>query len=1490
MNNRFKSGMVSTLYLLMGYSSLYAVVNWNVTASNAVDEDVIIESDATFAGGVTVIEAINQDIVVTMTNPNVQLNGVSSSRLCLIPHNGRTITLKVTGDLAFLGETSSATEPLLLLQGNQGQVVWELTGDHTVTFGSQLGGSGTEYWLFAQTDTDNPQAIFTRNPAESANDKTKNVHIAVGAQSRLGYLSNLPVGDNSAGSIFTFDPTTIDTGLMQLDIADQGAVIISPRLTTAPPVGDAPTDVTQIAIGNIKKDTLAGSVADFEVVNTQGDPSYASLFIANSNQTMTELLYDPFLNLNVRHDNIHYNGTFAGTQYGYILGSQGILAIADGANIQYVGLDINRDISTLLVPEVPDYIGVPINTLLKQRNASALFCDQSLHPDAAKPTIFFGNASALYLRSGVGVDGSVRDLEESHSYTVAKDEQNTDVAYYLLDVEGQTDCLGLEGSSGQANKIEVLSLEVNPTGGALLIGGSETNFASRTFQRHFNGDYYVYNPGAIFVNGYLKLKNTSLVHTDIYSETRVIPEDDVTSLPNLIGGETYHLLQQDKTPFLAEINRPKMAFESSQLHLHANLAATGLDLLVPNQVEDDDNGVANISRIACYYNGYAVDQGVGRTLLLGTTEGALAADRLTSISSDAHLDVIQKFDSFALVGDVSQGDHVLRLEVAPNDATIVEAISGDIEGVNSQHLIYLGHNSNISVGTNADSTEFNVETHPELLFAGNYIATGTSGGILNDARSSTRTGTGGTFVDLNGTVEVLDIYNCFIGTMVAKSRNATVDLPFENVQFAKQVGVTDSNLSIDVSETLRRLSPDEYTGPQAAPSNDPVIVGPDKKYEDYTVDWLYTRKDPDFVPYQGTTNSLSVGRGRVILPNQPAPITPQNLIGIPTIQGEIIQLQITGSTLGNPAHILIDGGYVHELVFVTATPDEDPAEGPFAVIVLSNGGRIGLGNADRNYDSANAAVVLGRNGVTIVSNVGSNEVILNNSVVADGDGPFIFGPDSLPGDVLRISSEVDDSLVVRKDAALDLRSVYDGRILEFGGKLSVELEANTKVIASDGNTVANNEWAQGIVRFVENTQLNVLESDDFEETFDVIPLGGIDNELDPLTPILASAPHNVYAPLLSYGSDCQNTDPFRVRIIGSMNFVFKDQASAFIPYRSVVGVETYINESEDTDNQIIFSKTDIKVDLNDASRFYVGNLNYAEGGVLQIGNVVDQGPDHSISFTLNVNGKGARFVTGSKSLLGLNAVVVKATESAPTDLLVNTAFNVNAITINVNDGALDLSRIYDTDDSHANVVVIGDNGDGSPLYTFAYAEVGASVDTIAEVRAQGATVLGGSPIIYLTRSEVDASVSPIVRLDDGLVQVAIGEEGEEIDSERIQAGMIASTVLQQTTTNEVAVTAMELFTQLKTPDAYDGMTPAHDKANAANEDEEFRDSLETIRIGTVAAGKFIRQSIADVFSGIGGIPADARKYATEVGGVFADISTKVDNALQSILSAAQIPF
>ena len=95
----------------------------------------------------------------------------------------------------------------------------------------------------------------------------------------------------------------------------------------------------------------------------------------------------------------------------------------------------------------------------------------------------------------------------------------------------------------------------------------------------------------------------------------------------------------------------------------------------------------------------------------------------------------------------------------------------------------------------------------------------------------------------------------------------------------------------------------------------------------------------------------------------PPVVLPANIYNIPTILGEVDQLQIQGSRIGDQTQIKVDGGYVRELIFQRA--GGYAAQAAVALVVLQNDGRVGLGTALRNVDSFEGPFMLGVNGVSL---------------------------------------------------------------------------------------------------------------------------------------------------------------------------------------------------------------------------------------------------------------------------------------------------------------------------------------------------------------------------------------------------------------------------------------------------------------------------------------------------------------------------------------------
>jgi hypothetical protein len=158
-----------------------------------------------------------------------------------------------------------------------------------------------------------------------------------------------------------------------------------------------------------------------------------------------------------------------------------------------------------------------------------------------------------------------------------------------------------------------------------------------------------------------------------------------------------------------------------------------------------------------------------------------------------------------------------------------------------------------------------------------------------------------------------------------------------------------------------------------------LLVGPADHLSDYTFDWGAAKKafcctnllpTPTncFIPYD--------------VEEVPAPcacpaVTQNNLFDLPTVQGEVDQMQILRSRMCDFVHLLVDGGFIRELVFLHGF---NTGEGPFGFIVIQNDGQVGLGTSHKDVDSLEASITLGVNGVMLVPN-GDGNVELNEDII-----------------------------------------------------------------------------------------------------------------------------------------------------------------------------------------------------------------------------------------------------------------------------------------------------------------------------------------------------------------------------------------------------------------------------------------------------------------------------------------------------------------------------
>lgn len=1473
-----------------GCSSLYADVIWNGgSVSNVFDEDLTIEADVVLPAGPTIIEASHRDVIVDIDQDlAIRGNPSGESQLYLIPHFGRTIRFKLDHTVTFYGSANETfQDPLIIIHGNQGRVIFELeggddfvldteevttTGEEPVTFQS----GGVEYYvLLADEDEYSrmPQTIFQRRSGREKADKDRNVKIEIHKNCLLGFLSHSIVGDNEAEGAIAFDPSTGGEGRMILDIRNAGAVLVYPRRSSK---GDA----LNITSAEIHKEVLAGGQAMLQVINGSGDTHSSGLLVTNRNERMSQYLYDPFLNLEVRKDDNDYRGNFEGNQYGFVVGSNGILDIQENSYFDYVALALNKKYGRNRIRGFDDE---QAEELIKKRNPSALIFDQSLDPFASHPMVNFGETSALFVRSGVDKKDHVKGVNDKHAFTVRESRRTEEVGNYVVDIEGEAEFVGPDLTNGSAAKIELLSLEVDPEGGPLFVGGSEDIFPLRTFAHREDGELYAYNLGAFLINGRMNLKNVSLSHTD--ENAIVLENDDVLSEPVYVGGETFKLLRLDDASLPVEIeSRPKITFVSSRFLIHTDVALTGVDLLVPNRVEVTEVGLQNLSQFVFASNGRAVDDGTGRRLILGTLSGATAQDGVSIVDSDAHLDVMQTEDVFDIAVDPNapDGDHTLQFITTTNDNTITEEIGdADISDQVSIHSIFLGNNSNISIGTNADDTGFFENTSPWLRLSGDFFAFESSGGPLDNPASSLRTAKGAIFVDLNGRFSIDPEFDATMGAMVVRSRNAITDLPVGNVYFEPGVGIAPWVLNFDPNDIRTRQFPYEDEYDQQAAS-DLIVVAADEVISDFTIDWLLirqnneqifgrcmTRELPDaafpFVPYPVDQ----------IQPGFCPPVTENNITNVPIIEGEVGQLQIAGSRLGDPAHIKIRGGFVREIVF----QDTGRAgEAPVAIIILEEGGRVGIGSANTNSDSVTAARRLGHNGVIIIGNRGGGQVILNEGVVIEGQCPFLFGPDIQPGETVDVISESGDiqQIAIRAGGTFDLNSIAEGGFLDLGADIRLSVEAGSLLLFGEAEMGENS-----LLRLRGNSRIDFLPANTaaVNRFFADIPLGSIDNTLSPTEPTDASLPHNEFAPLINFGEGLNNTDQFRTRIVGVGTIELSENAQINIPAGAIVGVETIdqlVGDAQAMRATITRTTTDLTIRLLDAAQFNIGNAATEQrGGVFQIGNVEDRGSDHSISFQLELNGAETEFNLGSGAVLGLGAGVANLNVENPSQLLINPLYNVDNISIIVNAGTFDASRIFTTDDARANVILIGENGVDETTFTFTVANNSSAV------------VRGGSPLVLVNEGTVALDnmglVSPIVRGDSGPVQIGTDAQGNPIFSTRIEAGMFASSLLQDLSVPVTNLSAEDFFAAESTQDALDPLTPAANRANAGSVDQVVGQP-EVVRIGTIIDGQIVRQDVSDIFSPTSTDLEVIRQEVVEQGAVLVDI----DAATGQILDVAQI--
>lgn len=1162
---------------------------WSGTSTPDVfDKNLTIQANSQLTSGnpYVKITAENVDVDVTLNGDVIVETTGAVPTLFLEAKNGRTITFYVTDNLTFKGY---ADTPMFIAVRGGGNVVFNIDGDMSVTLGEGGNpGIGVKFYVIQDGTT----VKFNRS-ADSAND----IEINLEGGSTIGYASDKTVGsDTNANGTIIFNPTNADIGRMLLQLADKAAVVISGRYITGDPQS------YDLTLSNIDTTTPAGCMAEFNITNDVEDDS-SRLLVVNANQT----LY-PY---QISHPAIT-------DMYGFILSCNGKIFIKKGSYLDYVGLALDKCFtgtthnapcsfdcsSSYLCQDCADAdeatCVLPIDQVFKKRNPSALIVDGCQTSSAVAACIDMADESALVLRSGVDCEGTVNSGGD-YPYTIDPNKRTPGAGNMVMDVEG---CLTVAGTGQDQElnptKIEVLSLFVTPTGATVLIDGTgNMNFPARTFAVDGDGALRIYNSGYIFVNNNMVLCDTFLVHTD--QNHKIFDNDDIRSEPTYVGGEAYRL---------TDSSRPRIIFSNSTFMIHTSLASTGVDFSVPNALEcflpcDEYSSSClvnadpcdNLSKFIFYYNGYALDNGTGRQMILGTLPGSLACDCCNIINADSHLDIMQ------LTGQACscENTHELVMTVAPNNSTIIKNVPDNIDGQYSVNSIYLGQSSNISIGSPAGSVP-DEPSCPTLTIDGSYFSFGSRGGVCNCPQMSNLTGQGGIFVDNNGTIQAINTCGVNMGVMVTKSGNGVIDLPTPIVRYGCKMG--EAEWKLDLVAT-------------------PTIVPEGTVLASYVLNWNTCCKGSSFVPFTCDCEAC---------PSSPA--TQANVTGLPVVLGEVDQLFVYGSRIGDPAHIKVGkGGNVRELIF----PDScEVGFAPTAVVVLEEGGRVGLGSAHTDADSLDASIVLGNNGITLVAN-GNGYVYLNEDVVINNVCHIVQGPNFASNNRLFIASECCRTIRVKSTGVLDLSSFSTGKV-EIGGNIRLVLEPGATVVM--GNVELEFSGKSGI--FCEPVRPDLL----------------------PIT----------------VPTDLTALDEFRVKFIGGTGTIRFTGCSYFtINENAFVGVETSADCSLATNLTFI---------LEDSAKWMIGSCNRF-GGAFQVGNT-DFQYENLVNFTLIINGNEAEFAIGQEAFVGLGVVIAsKLPNSVPNDWYVGQAYNVGLITINIKNGIFTHNIIWDGNTSAEEFYLVG---------------------------------------------------------------------------------------------------------------------------------------------------------------------------------------------------------
>jgi len=287
---------------------------------------------------------------------------------------------------------------------------------------------------------------------------------------------------------------------------------------------------------------------------------------------------------------------------------------------------------------------------------------------------------------------------------------------------------------------------------------------------------------------------------------------------------------------------------------------------------------------------------------------------------------------------------------------------------------------------------------------------------------------------------------------------------------------------------------------------------------------------------------------------------------------------------------------------------------------------------------------------------------------------------------------------------------------------------------------------------------------------------------------------------------------------------------------------------------------------------------------LQIGNVEDFGVDHSVNFTLTLNGDAANFSIGSRGFLGLGVGIERfdgLTDPVvglrrpitrlnppanqffvPNRNVVNTLYNVSTITFEFFGGRFEHDRIASGDDTNASLLAVSGAEGVSFILDF---EIPNENMNPVLIRASNFNIAGGGNIVLINPG--DGGVQPVVRDQDGVI------------TPRLSAGIMASSLLQAGNVDVSDLSGAQFFDYIKTHDAVTEATRPNTigRANAASEGSSFRPEFVNILVDTVSNGIIVRGPVFDIIGA--GQNDSKRRNAIDTAAVFVNISSDLNEIL-----------